>query len=137
MLKHNQPTSFKQGFRRHNDLAVVFLSLSVLAILLSFMSPRFDHAQTVLATVRGTVTDQQGAAVRQAVVTAREMATNLKRNSTTQRDGQYLLSNLPAGQYEGTVAITGFRTATQPQLKLQVGQHLTLDFSLLLAGTTE
>jgi protocatechuate 3,4-dioxygenase beta subunit len=80
------------------------LSLSVLAILLSFMTPRFDHAQTVLATVRGTVTDQQGATVPQAVVTAREMTTNLKRTSTTQQDGQYLLSNLPPRQYEGAAS---------------------------------
>jgi hypothetical protein len=91
----------------------------------------------MLATARGTVTDQQGAAVPQAVVTARETETNLKRSSTTQQDGQYLLSNLPAEQYEDTVASTDFRTATQPQLKLQVEQHLRLDFSLLLARTTE
>ncbi len=113
------------------------LSLSVLAILLSFLIPRLGHAQVELATLRGTVTDQQGATVPQAVVTAREIATNLTRTSTTQQDGQYLLSNLPAGQYAVTVASAGFRTVTQPQLKLQVGQQLTLDFSLLLAGSTE
>jgi hypothetical protein len=80
------------------------------AILLSFLTSRFVHAQIELATVRGTVTDQQGAVVPQAVVTAREIATNLKRTSTTQQNGQYLLPNLPDGQYEGAASASWLLT---------------------------
>ena len=75
------------------------LFLSILAMLLSFLTSRFVHAQVEFATVRGTVTDQQGAIVPHAVVTARELVTNLKQTSTTQQNGQYLLTNLPAGQH--------------------------------------
>jgi len=112
------------------------LLLSIVAVLLAGLSPGIMRAQTELATVRGTVTDQQGATVPHTLVTAREVATNLKRTSTTQQDGQYLLSNLPAGKYEITVESTGFSTAKQTNLGLQVGQQLTLDFSLA-AGSTE
>ena len=70
----------------------------VFALLVLLLSPHCGVAQTNLATIRGQVADQQGATVPEAVVTARETRTNLTRSSTTQQDGQYLLSNLPAGQ---------------------------------------
>jgi hypothetical protein len=111
--------------------------LCVFALIVLFLSPNRGWSQTSLATVRGQVTDQQGATVPQAAVTARETATNLMRTSPTQQDGQYLLSNLPAGQYEITVERTGFQTVKRAQLELQVGQQLTLDFSLAVSTSTQ
>jgi hypothetical protein len=114
-----------------------FLMFCVVVLLGSVLSPRPGGAQTNLATIRGQVTDQQGATVPEALVTAREAATNLIRTSTTQPNGQYLLSNLPAGQYELTVERIGFRTSKQPELGIQVGQQVTLDFSLTVFSNNE
>jgi hypothetical protein len=114
-----------------------FLMFCVVILLGSFLSPRPGGAQTNLATIRGQVVDQQGATVPDALVTARETATNLTRTSTTQPNGQYLLSNLPAGQYELTVVRTGFRTSKQSELGIQVGQQVTLDFSLTISSNNE
>lgn len=113
----------------------IFVSV-VFSLLLFSIAPRIS-AQTSLATVRGQVTDPQGATVPDALVTARETATNLTRTNKTQQDGQYLLSSLPAGQYEITVERAGFSTSKQTQLRLQVGQQLTLDFSLQISTNTE
>lgn len=116
-----------QGHKRH-----VFFS--VLAVMLFGLGSGSATAQTALATVRGQITDPQGASLAESTVTARETATNLTRTSKSSSEGRYLLSNLPAGRYEVTVQSTGFQTTKQTQLTLQVGQQLTLDFSLLIAS---
>src|SRR6202000_1565535 len=114
-----------------------FLVFCVVALVGSVLFPRPGNTHTHLATMRGQVVDQQGATVPDALVTAREIATNLTRTSTTQANGQYLLSSLPAGQYELTVEKTGFRTSKRAQLEIQVGQQVTLDFSLSVTSTNE
>ena len=57
-------------------------------------------AQVTLAAIRGKVTDEQGAVLPGATVTARHVATNTVKTAFTTELGQYYLPNLPAGEYE-------------------------------------
>src|SRR5207249_2205020 len=76
-----------------------------------------------------------GADVTTATVTARNIATNVSRDTTTNGDGFYKIVDLTPGDYEVTVTSTGFK---QPKtsLKLTVGQTATQDFTLEDGETT-
>src|SRR5437879_4536572 len=60
------------------------------------------YAQVTTATLLGTVKDSSGAAVPNAGVSAKNLATGLARSVTTGDDGNYVISNLPAGHYSVT-----------------------------------
>src|SRR5262249_27675240 len=104
------------------------------AFALTFSSPVF--AQTALATLRGMVTDQQSGALPGAAVTARQLDTNATQTAVTGAEGQYFLPNLRPGRYELTSELQGF-AATKQQLELRVGQDLTVNLTMKLAGVAE
>src|SRR5690349_2658576 len=83
-------------------------------------------AQTSLA---GLVTDGQGAAVPDAVVTARNTETSGIRKSITNSLGEYHLTQIQPGPYKVTVEKPGFRTYNTEVL-LQVNTPATLNAKL-------
>ena len=82
---------------------VALLSLLTLCLHL----PAFGQ-QAANATLTGTITDPRGAVVSGASVTATHQATGVKRDTTTNDSGLYVLSNMPPGDYELKVAAQGF-----------------------------
>jgi len=57
-------------------------------------------AQTVTGTLDGRITDQTGAVVPQAQVTAKHVATGVERNTTTNDSGYFQMPFLPLGEYQ-------------------------------------
>jgi len=51
--------------------------------------------------------------------------------------GQYFLPNLPAGRYEVSAELQGFRIERRTDLVLQIGQEVTIDFTLKVGGLQE
>lgn len=94
-------------------------------------------AQTVTATLRGTVSDEQGGPLPGATVSARNVDTNQVRSVTTGSLGQYFLPNLPAGPYEVSAEMSQFSTGKRSGLVLRVGQAVDVDFSLKVGGMQE
>jgi hypothetical protein len=90
-------------------------------------------AQTALGTLRGVVIDEQGGALPGATVTARQADTNTGQTAVTSAEGQYFLPNLRPGRYEIAAELAGFGP-TRQQLDLRVGQDLTVNFTLHVAG---
>lgn len=103
----------------------------LLACLLSVTA----HAQqSATATLSGIITDPQGAVIPGAQITATQKATGVQRETTTNDEGFYVLTNLPPGEYEVKVKATGFATkVSQSSVVLQVGQTVTLDTQLEIA----
>ena len=95
------------------------------------------NAQTTTASIVGTVQDASGAVVPKASVKAKAVATNQVREVESDPDGNYILTNLPIGQYEVTVSATGFRTEMNEGITLQVGQRARLDVTLQTGSVTE
>src|SRR5207244_3709110 len=62
------------------------------------------------AQVSGTVTDQSGARLPGAEVTATQTETGLVRTVVTNETGSYGLPSLPTGPYTLGVSMPGFRT---------------------------
>lgn len=95
------------------------------------------RAQTTTATLRGKAADQQGAALTGVTVTARQVDTNTKFSVISSDVGQYFLPNLPPGRYEVSAEVEGFRIERRTDLVLQLGQELTVDFTLRVGGLQE
>src|SRR6266567_572126 len=73
------------------------------------------------ADIVGTVTDNTGAVVPKARVTARNLDTSLVRTTASDAGGDYSFSLLPVGNYSVSVELAGFRTFTNPQLVIATG----------------
>src|SRR6185437_9579079 len=77
-------------------------------------------AQQITGNIRGTVTDPSGAVIRDASVTAKQAETGLQRNAVTDRDGNYVLLELPVGHYRLQVSAAGFQEYVQDGITLNV-----------------
>jgi hypothetical protein len=93
--------------------------------------------QATTGSIRGQVRDQQGAVIPGATVTIRNVDTNFERTATTNDDGQFLLTNLPIGNYELTVELAGFTKYVRSGLTLAVNQDAVVDVSMQAGGVTE
>lgn len=107
----------------------------VLLFLVCFSAlPTFTQVSAVLS---GRVTDQTGAVVSGATVTATSQETGIARTATTNQAGMYELLALPIGRYELTASKTGFAEEVRTGVLLVVGQDATADFTLKVGQVTE
>jgi Carboxypeptidase regulatory-like domain/TonB dependent receptor len=93
------------------------------------------YAQGSSGTIRGVVTDSSGAVIAGASVDATNTSTNQVRETQTTSDGFYAVPLLPPGTYRLSVASKGFKRAEDQNVLLQVGDQLTLNFSLQVGDT--
>ena len=70
-------------------------------------------AQSLYGSLVGTVTDESGAVVPNAEITASQAETNLSRKTQTGDNGSYNLRNLLPGTYQITITLAGFQTFVQ------------------------
>ena len=109
---------------------VALLSLLTLCLYL----PAFSQ-QAANATLTGTITDPRGAVVSGASVTATHKATGVKRDTTTNDSGLYVLSNMPPGDYELKVAAQGFSTKVSKADISLIALQAVLASVLVVAGS--
>ncbi len=107
------------------------LTYSTLAILASllFIFTTFVSAQSFRGSIRGVVTDPTGSVIPNARVTAKNIATGLRREATTGADGAYVLAELPTGEYTLIAEATQLSPAAQ-NVKVEVGLDTTANFDL-------
>jgi len=98
--------------------------------LICCVSVAMSQAQSNAADLQGTVRDQNGGAVPNATVTARNAGTNTSRSATTNEEGFYKIINLPPGSYEVTVEAANFKKAVIQVVTLTVGQTATQDIGI-------
>ncbi|MEO8678270.1 MAG: TonB-dependent receptor [Vicinamibacterales bacterium] len=104
--------------------------------LVAFLSvPVF--AQQTTGTVLGRVLDAQGAAIPGASVTARSESTGFVRTVVSDTEGAYRLNALPVGEFTINVELAGFSSIDRKGIVVNVGQTITLDFSLKVASVAE
>src|ERR1039457_2075906 len=93
------------------------------------------HAQAVaIAEIDGVVTDASGKVVPGAQVIATETDKQLIRETTSDGEGHFSLSNLPVGPYRLEVKAPGFKDFRQSGIILQVGQTTTIDRKSVVEG---
>ncbi len=107
----------------------------IFLILLLFTTAAFSQQPT--ATLTGVVSDQNGAIIPNATVTAINKATNFSRTATTGSDGVYVISNLPVGEYRVKFEAQTFKETIYEQVGLNVGQTLTSNATLSVGEVRE
>jgi hypothetical protein len=95
------------------------------------------RAQEGRASINGTVTDQSGAFIDGATITAREASTGQSRSATSISNGTYGLPLLPVGTYSLTCTHPGFTTQTRSSVNITVDQLATVDFALTVGEVTQ
>ncbi|MGH9739764.1 MAG: TonB-dependent receptor [Candidatus Acidiferrales bacterium] len=88
-------------------------------------------------TINGTVTDQSGAPVAGATVTATNVGTGLKSVAPTSAEGLYVIAGLPAALYDVQASQPGFATVVRHHQELLVGTTVTLDFTLRVSSVAQ
>jgi hypothetical protein len=109
--------------------------LAVLACLLAL--PASLAGQTFRGGISGTVTDQSGAAVPSARVTAVETGTDTVFNTVSSSAGEFAFTNLPVGDYSVTITATGFSTEKIDKVTVQAGASYTLPVKINVASTAQ
>lgn len=79
-------------------------------------------AQQITGNIRGAVIDPSGAVIQGSAVTARQAETGLSRSTTTDRNGNYVLLELPVGHSRLQVAAKGFQEYVQDGIALNVNE---------------
>jgi len=91
-------------------------------------------AQVTDATVKGRVVDASGDVLPGAVVTARHADTGVRRETTSDAAGTFLLAGLTPGVYTLGADVTGFRPFSKDGLRLTVGETADVTITLGLAN---
>jgi outer membrane receptor protein involved in Fe transport len=94
-------------------------------------------AQQTTGTIAGRVVDEQGAALPGATVTARHTQTGFARTVETDGEGLYRIAALPVGTYDLAIELSGFGKVDRQAIVLNVGQTLSIDIELKVAGLAE
>ncbi len=94
-------------------------------------------AQTPTGTLEGTVLDESRAAIAGAQVTVTNIATNEARKLVTDAAGRYVLPFLTPGTYTVAVEAKGFTSATTENVKIDISQDRSIDFTLKIGAVTE
>ncbi|HEX2341820.1 MAG TPA: carboxypeptidase-like regulatory domain-containing protein [Vicinamibacterales bacterium] len=98
--------------------------------LLPLAMPAAVAGQVGGGALIGQVTDQAGAAVPGATVTATAVGTNLPRVGVTASDGTYSFPRLATGAYRVHVELSGFRPLTREGIQVATGETVRLDLQL-------
>ncbi len=107
-----------------------------LGLVLSLASGAFVSAQERTGEIQGSVTDEQGAAVPGAVVTAESKAFPKGLQTVSDAQGRYRFFAVPVGTYSLTFTLTGFSTHKQT-VEVKLGSQLTANAKMGVGQVTE
>ena len=94
-------------------------------------------AQSDRGTITGTVIDQGGAVVPNAAISIRNSESGATFQTLTTGTGNYTLASLPAGPYEISVELPGFKRYMQRGILVQVAQTERIDIKLEVGAASE
>src|SRR5882672_6141346 len=93
-------------------------------------------AQAPVGNITGTVYDESGAVIPAITVTIANKETGLTRTATTNAEGVFSISSLPAGTYEVKAEVPGFRTVVR-EATIAVGGLTTADLHLQIGASKD
>ena len=94
-------------------------------------------AQSDRGTITGTIADPAGAVVASAPIEAKNVDTGAVYQAASTETGNFTLVQLPAGNYELTVTVPGFKKSVRQNILVQVAQTLRVDVTLEVGATSE
>jgi hypothetical protein len=94
-------------------------------------------AQSDRGTITGTISDPAGAIIAGAAIEARNVATGALYPAASSATGNYTIPQLPAGTYDLTVTVPGFKKYVRQGLQVEVAENARIDISLEVGSNTE
>src|SRR6185503_14916010 len=107
----------------------------IIFCLLATMFAAF--AQSDRGTITGTVSDPAGAVIANASIEARNVATGAVFSVASSATGNYTISQLPAGAYQMTITVPGFKKFVRAGLVVEVASTLRIDSTLEVGSAAE
>jgi len=93
--------------------------------------------QSDRGTITGTVADPAGAVVPNAAMELRNVETGAVYQAGASATGNYTLAQLPAGQYELSVTVPGFKKFVRKNITVDVAQTYRVDVGLEVGSNNE
>jgi hypothetical protein len=109
--------------------------LAGLMVLLIFAPPVL--AQGGRAEINGTVVDAEKAVLPGVTVTAINQDNGLERSTVSGVEGKYTIPTLVPGTYTIKAELSGFQVTNLTGIVVNVGQELTVNLTLQVAGVAE
>ncbi len=107
-------------------------------LAVAVMAPVLTYGQvTGTGTITGTVTDQSGAVVADALVTITDTATGSFQGQPTNQTGRFTFASIKPGTYDVAVTMKGFRKLVLPAQELLVSGQLNLGLTLEVGASTQ
>jgi hypothetical protein len=113
-------------------MRMVLIAVSCVLLISGIASAQSDRG-----TITGTVSDPAGAVVSGASIEAKNSETGSVYQVASTATGNYTLSQLPAGTYQLTVTIPGFKQYVRQGITVLVAQTLRIDIGLEVGAPTE
>jgi len=110
---------------------------SVFVLFICLLVALSAGAQTITGTIQGTVTDPQGAAVPNAQVVIRNVATDDTRSVTANSQGFYTAPDLAVGTYDVTIKQPNFKTFVSKHVEVDASSINTVNVALVVGSVSE
>jgi outer membrane receptor protein involved in Fe transport len=110
---------------------------SLLVVLCFLLTAATAMAQTTISTIEGTIKDARGCVVRGGEVMVMSLSVGIERTATSDANGYYRVTALPAGNYSITISHSGFATRTFDNVELTLNRTLALDIPLEVGAVQE
>ena len=106
-------------------------------MLVTFLGASLAWGQVDTGSITGTVTDASGAVLSGAKVTMTNEATGASLSTVSGADGVYNFSPVRIGNYKLDVSASGFKTAVQGNVVVDVSARVLQNFQLQTGSVTE
>ena len=110
--------------------------LNIVFVLCAFRTSDALAQTAVDGAIGGRIVDSSGAAVLGAMVQTRDIATGLTAETTSGRNGEFLIPRLPASEYQLTATAEGFNSIVIRQIEVELGSTADVQLKLQVAGTS-
>ncbi len=105
--------------------------------LLFFFVTALLRGQATEGTILGTIADASGAAIVNAPVRITNTGTGAVRATATNDTGEYVVTNLPLGDYSVSAEAPGFKRAVNPAVPITVKARVRVDLRLEVGETSQ
>src|SRR5579872_1715189 len=110
---------------------------SPMLVVCAFACAVVALAQSDRGTITGTISDPAGAVVANAAVEIKNVENGAVYQAGASATGNYTLAQLPAGQYELSVEVPGFKKYVRKNITVEVAQTYRVDVVLEVGSNTE
>lgn len=100
-------------------------SVSILITLFLFVSYDISFSQSKYGNIKGLVLNTEN----EPLVSANIILPNLERGATTNNQGEFIITQIPAGTYQVAVKFIGYKSETQ-HVKVNAGETSRIQFKL-------